>query len=402
MTETNKLIQGRFSAPNSTDQMLLILQCLLSSEGRLIPEQFAFRLKEWTEIGFPELRGKICCGVGFTVGSVIGHTDFVSDPHKAAFDIWRSNDFNLAANGAVMRTAVLGLSLFFDESHVVRNAINAAKVTHVDPRCIFSAVVVSVLISRMLRMELEIETENIMGDSDKEKLLQFVERATTHNDDSDSEPAAKKVFVAKPIPQPSSGFLQWFRKTEQPLSFPKHKASDSSRLGNPVKCSKDAKYTESLWVENDSLIKLVKDVVTEYKFLIGTKQEKAEWNVDMKKFCPPNNLSELELDDRRSMGYTYKCLGSALFCFSRDRDQAMDDADFFKQLITVLTLEAGDADTNAAVAGALLGCRFGFKGLPQSWVNGLRHKQFLMNICDELLDLVCHQLQTQLNKESKK
>jgi ADP-ribosylglycohydrolase len=33
--------------------------------------------------------------------------------------------------------------------------------------------------------------------------------------------------------------------------------------------------------------------------------------------------------------------------------------------------EGGDADTNAAVAGALLGARFGCTGIPQEWLDGL-------------------------------
>ena len=40
-------------------------------------------------------------------------------------------------------------------------------------------------------------------------------------------------------------------------------------------------------------------------------------------------------------------------------------------------LQAGDADTNGAVAGALLGCKLGASKLPDSWLDGLRHKDWL-------------------------
>jgi ADP-ribosylglycohydrolase len=36
-----------------------------------------------------------------------------------------------------------------------------------------------------------------------------------------------------------------------------------------------------------------------------------------------------------------------------------------------------DADTNAAVAGALLGCRDGLPGIPQTWLSGLRDRDRL-------------------------
>jgi len=40
-------------------------------------------------------------------------------------------------------------------------------------------------------------------------------------------------------------------------------------------------------------------------------------------------------------------------------------------------LQAGDADTNGAVAGALLGCKLGASELPDSWRDGLKHKDWL-------------------------
>ena len=40
-------------------------------------------------------------------------------------------------------------------------------------------------------------------------------------------------------------------------------------------------------------------------------------------------------------------------------------------------LQAGDADTNGAVAGALLGCKLGASEIPDSWLAGLKHKDWL-------------------------
>lgn len=39
--------------------------------------------------------------------------------------------------------------------------------------------------------------------------------------------------------------------------------------------------------------------------------------------------------------------------------------------------QAGDADANGAVAGALLGCKIGFSNLPLRWREDLLHKNWL-------------------------
>lgn len=384
--------------------MLLILQCLLSSHGLLIPQHFAYRLKEWTEIGFPELDNKACCGVGFTVGSVIGHTEFKTNPHKAAMDVWKSNDRDLAANGAVMRTSVLGISRFHDEPHVVRNSINCAKVTHADPRCIFSAVVVSVLISRMLRMEFGSTEKCTLTDSDRQNLLKLIESGATENttDDENIGTGFQSTLSPKVLEEAKSqNFLQSLRSTvvklvKKPVpigsfSLPTHKPVDKSRQQTPAKCSNDPnRFLTELCGHNDLMMSMIEEVLSDYKFIIDSDQ--TQWNADIENFCRPKNLRDMQLDERRSIGYTLKCVGSALYCFSRQKPDDMKSEDFFMKVITELTLEAGDADTNAAVAGALLGCRFGYDGLPSVWLNGLRHRQFLMLICDELLELVMKQV----------
>ena len=44
--------------------------------------------------------------------------------------------------------------------------------------------------------------------------------------------------------------------------------------------------------------------------------------------------------------------------------------------MTTLFYQAGDADTNGAVAGALLGCKIGYSNLPSSWKDGLLQQQW--------------------------
>lgn len=113
---------------DDTDQMLLILLGVVENKGKVLKEDFAKRMRNWTEEGFAELgdRGKSAIldgvtwlplvtgglGIGMTTHRTICHKRFLEDPHKAAHDIWESSGFFLAANGAAMRTSVLGIVNF--------------------------------------------------------------------------------------------------------------------------------------------------------------------------------------------------------------------------------------------------------------------------------------------------
>jgi len=56
----------------------------------------------------------------------------------------------------------------------------------------------------------------------------------------------------------------------------------------------------------------------------------------------------------------------------------------FKKTLMKIVLQAGDADTNGAVAGAVLGCKLGYSGLPSDWLNGLPHKDWLAEKAEAL------------------
>ncbi|KAF3939336.1 hypothetical protein ABW19_dt0204016 [Dactylella cylindrospora] len=82
---------------------------------------------------------------------------------------------------------------------------------------------------------------------------------------------------------------------------------------------------------------------------------------------------EIIVEDRR-MGYTYIALGTAVWCLRR----VMLGLDDFKSVITTLIMMGGDADTNAAVAGAVVGAYCGYDALPAEWRDGLRYRDWLL------------------------
>jgi len=80
-------------------------------------------------------------------------------------------------------------------------------------------------------------------------------------------------------------------------------------------------------------------------------------------------VQQLQLDDKRTIGYTLKCVGSGFWGLRSKKN--------FKDTLLELIREGGDADTNGAVCGALLGCKLGYSQLPKDWLASLLHKTWL-------------------------
>jgi len=91
------------------------------------------------------------------------------------------------------------------------------------------------------------------------------------------------------------------------------------------------------------------------------------------------SLSELMLDNSETAGYTYNPLACGFYALKFNN---------FKRAITEIILNAGDSDTNACVAGALLGCKLGFQALPREWVRGLIHHEWLDAKIEVLFELM--------------
>jgi len=50
--------------------------------------------------------------------------------------------------------------------------------------------------------------------------------------------------------------------------------------------------------------------------------------------------------------------------------------------------QGGDADTNGAVAGALLGAKYSMSAIPVPWIEDLTWRQYLNRISKALLSMV--------------
>ena len=77
----------------------------------------------------------------------------------------------------------------------------------------------------------------------------------------------------------------------------------------------------------------------------------------------------LGLQDDKSMGYTLKTMAAGLWAYWHAKS--------FEEGLLAVVNAGGDADTNAAVACAILGAKFGFNAIPKEYVGGLRNKEKL-------------------------
>lgn len=246
---------------DDTDMMLCIANAIIEDKGINL-HTIARNFKQW--VYAPETRG-----VGQTTLKVLSIAEYVEKPHQVAELIWRMTRTKNAANGSVMRTAIIGLK----KENVAQTAEDVCKLTHFDPRCVGSCVIVSEIINHLI----------------------------------------------------------WH---DEQLSY-----SQIMTIGN--------KYDKS---------------IAEYI-------DKAYYN----------GIESLELDEPSSIGYTLKALGSALWCLFHAND-------FEEGLLRVVN-EGGDADTNAAVACAMLGAKFGYTSIPQKYTDGLTRKNDLMRITNYLMQI---------------
>jgi ADP-ribosylglycohydrolase len=248
---------------DDTDQMLCILDAIVEQK-EVNTIRVAEKIYGWFRNGG--------MGVGSHTYRVLNFPEYAKYPHETACLAWEFSGKNLASNGGVMRTSVLGIYRYWDWGTVKSHSEEICKITHYDPRCVASCVIVDYVISREL-------------------------------------------------------------------------------LGLPV--------TKSALLE-----------------LASTYDERVLEYIELA-YQP--DLSALQLDEKDSMGYTLKTLAVALWAYNH--------CEIFSDTLQRIIMEGGDADTNGAVAGALMGAKLGFEAIPVGWVNGLKHRDVLLERAMLLVEL---------------
>ena len=245
---------------DDTDMMLCIANAVIKDKG-VNYTNIAQNFKNWAD-GEP-------MGIGETTYKVLSFGDYVDRPFDASKMLWDMSHQLSAANGGVMRTSIVGL---FPKA-VEECAANICRLTHYDPRCVGSCVIVSLLIHSLVY-------------------------------------------------------------EEKKLSY--HQMVDIGQ-----------RY--------DSRIR-------EYIDLSLNKDIRA-----------------LELQNEESVGYTLKTMAAGLWAYW--------NAPSFEEGLLSVVRAGGDADTNAAVASAILGAKFGFSAIPHDYIDGLIYKEQLDEVVSGMVEL---------------
>ncbi|KAG9118883.1 hypothetical protein FRC07_006389 [Ceratobasidium sp. 392] len=100
---------------------------------------------------------------------------------------------------------------------------------------------------------------------------------------------------------------------------------------------------------------------------------------ELRRYIYAKSLKDLELDSKQGNGYTYTTLGAGTWALRQALDASPQERDtLFERCITEITMQGGDADTNAAVAGSLLGAYMSNDRIPAEWIMHLKGVDWLV------------------------
>ena len=266
---------------DDTDQMILILDCIVSSDY----ESFPTRIFNWVKYGFPELGDTCGNGIGSHTMKVLSNPRYLVDPLLVSWEEMMANPKN-APNGGVMRTCIVGTLKTMD--CVVRTADLFCKMTHYNIKCRMSCVFISSLIHNMI--------------------YNF----------------AKFRTVQKFI--------------DESLRITKYFLMDH--------CSDN--------------------VYRKYNEFVG--------------YLSFKNFEDIPLAMNKMGGYTYIPVACAVVGLKLAEELYCPQANHpnrYEKIINQIIYEGGDADTNAAVAGAVLGAYLSSSEIPSYLIDGIDNKTFL-------------------------
>lgn len=234
----------------------------VNKEGKYDLMDIAQYFRRWYEYG-----PKDC---GLLTSRVLSNPLYRLDPLDVSRTTWEEENRNAAGNGGVMRTSVIGCF----KGDIEEMAAGVCRLTHYDPRCVGSSVIVSMAI------------------------LQLIYNDHTMTPDE---------------------VIQLGRKYDESIEYYVHRAKDP-------------------------------------------------------------DIACLMLDEKGKRGYTLKAMGAALWAL-------WHPTDFTEGLVTIVN-EGGDADTNGAPAGAVLGARFGYDAIPAEYTEGLNRYKDLKRIFEKFMSII--------------
>lgn len=155
---------------DDTDMMLCILEGF--ENGRFNIHRVASNFKDWFN-GTP-------MGIGGHTYKVLCMGDYVEQPEMCSKLWWDLSCQQSAANGALMRTSVVGLA----ENEIVQQAEDICKLTHYDPRCVGSCVIVVSIIHNLVWHDRELSYDDVREIAQRydNRILKWVDAAYKNSD----------------------------------------------------------------------------------------------------------------------------------------------------------------------------------------------------------------------------
>lgn len=154
---------------DDTDQMLCIAKAIIK-DNDLLPLSVAEELYAWFK-GTP-------MGIGRSTYQVLSFPNYLKHPEDVAKMIWKMSQYANAdreynaPNGAVMRTPIVGLW----NKDTISKAEEICKLTHYDPRCVGSCVIISVLVNSILN-DKPISKDDLiqLGNNYDDRIQEYIE-----------------------------------------------------------------------------------------------------------------------------------------------------------------------------------------------------------------------------------
>lgn len=144
----------------------------------------------------------------------------------------------------------------------------------------------------------------------------------------------------------------------------------------------DCRCVYSSWACTLICHSLLYDKIPDYKTILDSSVDfitkKKQSAFDEYKAIYSGELSDMLVNlklDSNGIGYTLKTLGVAFYTL-RSISKCLS-ATSYEDIVLSIINKGGDTDTNAAVAGQILGSYLGFSKLPKKWLDKLLHKNWL-------------------------
>ena len=141
--------RGAFSDQGA--QIIVFMRSLIETNGILNIQNLAKHFHAWIDNGLVEHCDQKGSITSPSLVHVTSQPNFEKDPFSCSKKYWETTGKTASGNSAVCRTAPTGCYLFWDDEVVAKNAQDFCRLTSFDPRCVFAATLISLIISNIIK-----------------------------------------------------------------------------------------------------------------------------------------------------------------------------------------------------------------------------------------------------------